>query len=134
MSPPPFPKLRPPTALWTARASSAMCAAIACTRVRFPVAAIAVTWGNIVEYSGCFSKRFRESLLQDTYLPYLMGKVPAAKGGVAISEGKVMYGCEECNYDTCEICHENFGPVRTRANDACLVGAILDAATVPGSG
>ena len=41
-----------------------------------------------VSYSGCFSKRFREQLLSDTYLPYLTGAVPAAKGGVPLSVGR----------------------------------------------
>ena len=40
-----------------------------------------------VSYSGCFSKRFREQLLASTYLPYLTGEIPAAKGGVPLSEG-----------------------------------------------
>ena len=40
-----------------------------------------------MSYSGCFSKRFREQLLASTYLPYLTGEIPAAKGGVPLSEG-----------------------------------------------
>jgi len=40
-----------------------------------------------VSYSGCFSKRFREQLQGGIYLPYLTGELPAAKGGVPMSEG-----------------------------------------------
>ena len=35
-----------------------------------------------VSYIGCFNKRFRISLMQKTFLPYLKGEMPAAKGGV----------------------------------------------------
>eukprot|EP00965_Chrysotila_dentata_P178624 5899268-Pleurochrysis_carterae.AAC.1 len=40
-----------------------------------------------VSYSGCFSKRFRAELLQETFLPFLEGGMEVSKGGVAISAG-----------------------------------------------
>ena len=39
-----------------------------------------------VSYIGCFNKRFRISLMQQTFLPYLKGDVASAKGGVPMSE------------------------------------------------
>merc|ERR1719181_1506165 len=38
-----------------------------------------------VSYIGCFSKRFRKELMDKTFLPYLKGEIPAAKGGVPMS-------------------------------------------------
>jgi len=40
-----------------------------------------------VSYSGCFSKRFRQQLLDSTFLPYLKGELGISKGGVPLSEG-----------------------------------------------
>jgi dynein heavy chain len=38
-----------------------------------------------VSYIGCFNKRFRKELMEKTFLPYLRGEIPAAKGGVPMS-------------------------------------------------
>jgi len=40
-----------------------------------------------VSYIGCFNKRFRKELMDKTFVPYLDGTLPAAKGGVPMSEG-----------------------------------------------
>jgi len=39
-----------------------------------------------VSYSGCFSKKFRTTLQDGTYIPYLSGNIGVAKGGVPMSE------------------------------------------------
>jgi len=39
-----------------------------------------------VSYIGCFNKRFRAELMGKTFLPYLKGELPIAKGGVPMSD------------------------------------------------
>ena len=39
-----------------------------------------------VSYIGCFNKRFRIDLMSKTFLPYLKGDLPQAKGGVPMSD------------------------------------------------
>ena len=39
-----------------------------------------------VSYIGCFNKRFRKELMEQTFLPFLKGQLPISKGGVPMSE------------------------------------------------